>query len=310
MVDAGARDPAWLLPVLRRHGLISDEPGWSIALAPGGSTDRTFRVSGPGDDVSLTVRLARPGLHRWLRHEADVLHELAAVEGACTPREIVRISDPELPEGEMIVHDHLRGEPAPLRELSPDARERLGGCLEVVHRAVRTGYMVWPSLDVRQGTRADAYRARVEVLTRFRAAREGLAEIDARVEALRRVDLPAAAGWDEPIFSLLHGDLSAGNILWDGETPTLIDWEFARDGDPAEDLAYLTSEARLEPEQLADVAEGYVSAGGEAWAFARVPVWLPLVRLDAALWWADYWLDRGVDPLTTAEVRARLGAGE
>ncbi|MCO5177639.1 MAG: aminoglycoside phosphotransferase family protein [Thermomicrobiales bacterium] len=310
MVDAGARDPAWLLPVLRRHGLIPDAPGWHVALAPGGSTDRTFRVSGPDGDLPLTVRLARPGLHRWLRHEADVLRELAAVDGACTPREIALIADPELPEGEMIVHDHLRGEPAVLRDLTSTAREHLGACLEVVHRAVRPGYMVWPSLDVRQGSRADAYRARVEVLTRFRAAREGLAEIDERVAALRAADLPAAAGWDEPLFSLLHGDLSSGNIIWDGDRPTLIDWEFARDGDPAEDLAYLTSEARLEPEQLADVAEGYVASGGEAWAFARLPVWLPLVRLDAALWWADYWLGRGIDPLTTAEVRARLGAGE
>ncbi len=116
------------------------------------------------------------------------------------------------------------------------------------------------------------------------------------------------AGWDEPAFSLLHGDLSAGNILWDEGRPTLIDWEFARDGDPAEDLAYLTSEAGLTPDELADIAEGYVAAGGEAWAFARVPAWLPLVRLDAALWWADYWLDRGVDPLATDEVRARMGS--
>jgi len=306
VADLDARDPAWLLPVLRRHGLIPDEPGWRVALAPGGSTDRTFRVSGADGDHQLTLRLARPGLRRWLRHEAEVLRELAAVDGACTPREIVRIEDPALPEGEMLVHDHLRGEPMPLSDLPAGARERLGSCLEVVHRAVRPGYMVWPSLEVREGTRADAYRARVDVLTRFHAAREGLAEIDARVAALRAVELPAAAGWDEPLFSLLHGDLSAGNILWDDGRPTLIDWEFARDGDPAEDLAYLTSEAGLTPEELADVAEGYVAAGGEAWAFARLPVWLPLVRLDAALWWADYWLDRCVDPLATEEVRARI----
>lgn len=299
-------DADWLLPVLRRHGLITDEPGWRATLAPGGSTDRTFRVSGPDGDHELTLRLARPGLRRWLRHEADVLRELAGLDDACTPREVVRIDDPALPEGEMLVHDHLRGEPAALRDLPAEARERLGTCLEAVHRAIRPGYMVWPSLEVRQGTRADAYRARVEVLTRFRAAREGYAEIDARVAALRAADLPAAAGWDEPVFSLLHGDLSAGNILWEDGRPTLIDWEFARDGDPAEDLAYLTSEAALTPEHLADVAEGYVLAGGEAWAFARLPVWLPLVRLDAALWWADYWLDRGIDPLSTDEVRARI----
>ena len=66
-------DADWLLPVLRRHGLITDEPGWRVALAPGGSTDRTFRVSGPDSGHQLTLRLARPGLRRWLRHEAEVL---------------------------------------------------------------------------------------------------------------------------------------------------------------------------------------------------------------------------------------------
>jgi hypothetical protein len=57
---------------------------------------------------------------------------------------------------------------------------------------------------------------------------------------------------------------------------------------------------------VADIAEGYVGAGGEAWAFARLPAWLPLVTLDAALWWADYWLAQGTDPTHASEVAKRL----
>ncbi|HBL25201.1 MAG TPA: hypothetical protein DD490_00010, partial [Acidobacteria bacterium] len=45
---------------------------------------------------------------------------------------------------------------------------------------------------------------------------------------------------------LLHGDLLGQNILLDlqGAAPGLIDWEYARLGDPAYDLAIVTRGAR------------------------------------------------------------------
>ena len=66
----------------------------------------------------------------------------------------------------------------------------------------------------------------------------------------RRWRAPRTRGWPhrfaaEPVppgdaFALLHGDLVAANVLWPpGGGPVLIDWEFHRMGDPAEDLAYL-----------------------------------------------------------------------
>ena len=114
------------------------------------------------------------------------------------------------------------------------------------------------------------------------------------------------AGWEEREFALCHGDLSAGNILWDSDAVALIDWEFARDGDPAEDIAYLVAEQDLSPAPLAEIAEAYVGAGGDPWAFARLPVWLPLVALDAALWWADYHLAQGAEPIEQLDVTGRL----
>jgi Ser/Thr protein kinase RdoA (MazF antagonist) len=295
-----------ILDALRRHGFVTDDPGWRIEPAPGGSTGRTFRILNPAGAHELVVRLARPGLEAWLQHEEQVLRELATLPGACSPRDITHIDDPALPEGQMLVHTHLRGEPRSLLDVSVEARERLGECLERVHRQVREGFMIWPALEVRQGTRADAWRARLASLGQFRAASGPVPGIEERIDRLRAIDLHPSAGWQERIFSTIHGDLSAGNILWEGEQPTLIDWEFAREGDSAEDLAYLVAEQRLGPDLVADIAEGYVGAGGEAWAFARLPAWLPLVTLDAALWWADYWLAQEADPTQAREVMDRL----
>jgi aminoglycoside phosphotransferase (APT) family kinase protein len=39
-------------------------------------------------------------------------------------------------------------------------------------------------------------------------------------------------------LSLLHGDVAGGNIIWTSD-PVLIDWEYARVGDPADEVAYV-----------------------------------------------------------------------
>ena len=224
------------------------------------------------------------------------------------PTDVRRIDDADLPEGQMLVHPHLLGEPVPLMALSVEARERLGSCLAGIHAHEREGFIIWPSLDIRRGTRADAWQARLRSIHGFRASHGQIPEIAEIVQRISATELPESAGWQEPQFALIHGDLSLGNLLWDerGESPTLIDWEFARDGDPAEDLAYLVAEHRLPPDLVADIAEGYIAANGDPWAFARLPAWLPLVTLDAALWWADYALSHGIDPLQMPEVRERL----
>jgi aminoglycoside phosphotransferase (APT) family kinase protein len=51
---------------------------------------------------------------------------------------------------------------------------------------------------------------------------------------------------------LLHGDLLGQNVLLTpGHSPTVIDWEYARYGDPAYDLAIVTRGAKR-PFQIAD----------------------------------------------------------
>jgi len=222
------------------------------------------------------------------------------------PRDVSLIEDAALPERWLLVHEHMPGQPARLADVSTVARERFGECLAWLHGHWRDGYTIWPSLDVEHGTRANLYHARLDTLRRYQVAQGLLPGVADLIDRLAEVELPPSAGWHERDFALCHGDLSIGNILWDGDAVALIDWEFARDGDPAEDIAYLAAEQHLSPDLIADIAEAYVAAGGDPWAFARLPAWLPLVTLDAALWWADYHLVLGDDPGSVPEVVERL----
>lgn len=47
---------------------------------------------------------------------------------------------------------------------------------------------------------------------------------------------------------LLHGDVAPGNVLWNPR-PCLIDWEYARLGDPADEMAYTFDQNALTPSQ-------------------------------------------------------------
>jgi Ser/Thr protein kinase RdoA (MazF antagonist) len=304
-----AQQTGWLLEVLVRQGQVPDQPGWRAEVAPGGSTDRTFRVIDPVGVPRLSARLARPGLAEHLRHEQRTLLELVGettLSVACSsPQDVVLIEDDTLAERMVLVHAHMPGQPHPLGGVTPDARERLGSCLAWVHGHQRESYMIWPSLESQFGTRADLYHDRLATLRRYQSVK-WLADAGTLLDRLADATLRANAGWQERDFSLCHGDLSIGNLLWEGDALALIDWEFARDGDPAEDIAYLVSEQNLPPDQVAELAEGYVGADGDPWAFARLPAWLPLVALDAALWWADYHLAHGADPARLPDVIARL----
>lgn len=82
-----------------------------------------------------------------------------------------------------------------------------------------------------------------------------------------------------PRMARIHGDLMLSNIVWDGDVSQLVDWEFSRVGDPAEDLAYLVSVNRLDRDASHALADGY---GGMP---AEVRTWQPLVRREADAWW-------------------------
>ena len=156
-----------------------------------------------------------------------------------------------------------------------DARA-LGRTLRSLHdsrRGVTGGLAHWPS------------RARSLTAYRARRAADALAAAgpDHATAACVVAGLPAldAAG-PGPLFRLLHGDLVASNILWT-PAPQLIDFEFWRMGDPAEDLAYLIEVNALPP----PAARALLDAYADPVATGRVPAWQALCALDAGLWYRD-----------------------
>jgi aminoglycoside phosphotransferase (APT) family kinase protein len=111
----------------------------------------------------------------------------------------------------------------------------------------------------------------------------------------------------EPL-SLLHGDIAPGNVLWSPE-PCLIDWEYARLGDPADEMAYTFDQNALTSSQRQAFRDGY-RQGIDNTArpqltriIERVEWWEPVTLLGSALWWVERWVRRteldaegGADP--------------
>jgi thiamine kinase-like enzyme len=96
-------------------------------------------------------------------------------------------------------------------------------------------------------------------------------------------------------LALLHGDIGPGNILW-GTDPALIDWEYTRLGDPADEIAYLFDQNALTKPQRQAFWDGYrQSVSTElrvAHVIDRVDWWEPVTLLGSALWWVERWVRR------------------
>lgn len=176
----------------------------------------------------------------------------------------------------------IPGRPRRLRRLDPGRAVALGQVLSRVHtrRATATGGR--PGWEARVAGLTGYARARGrDAMACAQSAGERRLITSATRAAAAAADLargPAAA------FAFLHGDLIEDNVVWPtgGGDPVLVDWEFWRMGDPAEDLAYLSAINALPPEVMGHVFQGYRADGS---IMARVDLWHPLVLVDAALWY-------------------------
>jgi aminoglycoside phosphotransferase (APT) family kinase protein len=112
-------------------------------------------------------------------------------------------------------------------------------------------------------------------------------------------------------LALLHGDPALGNILW-GPEPVFIDWEYARLGDPADEIAYLFDQNGLDSPQRQSFWQGYAAGMTDAGHLpdieSRAEWWEPLTLLGSTLWWVERWVRRAEadaveenDPVTPRE---------
>jgi aminoglycoside phosphotransferase (APT) family kinase protein len=167
------------------------------------------------------------------------------------------------------------GDVRPLASLSAQQSRALGAALARLHALERSdegGYDGW---DV-PARSMDEYRRR-----RAQEIRDGAS--DAVAAALATASAPAPhASPAGPPFVLVHGDLWGGNIVWEGTRPTLVDWEFQRMGDPAEDLAYAVAMDDVPDDLVTALLEGY----GRPDLMTAIRWWRPLLAADCARWYA------------------------
>ena len=170
----------------------------------------------------------------------------------------------------------LPGAPRAIAAATRAEAVRLGGVLRAAHETLRAptgGLWTWA---VGAGTLADYRRRRAEDTERALA---GGPDAGLALRALRAAAPPEDPG-DAP-FRMLHGDLVEANIVWGPDGPGLVDWEFWRMGDPAEDVAYLIEANGLPDAVAAGVLDGYGLPGMDA----RAAAWRALVAADAGAWY-------------------------
>ena len=194
----------------------------------------------------------------------------------------------------LLVSSRMPGAPRPLAALHAGEAGALGAVLRAVHDTRRAGEggLWWWAVPA-------------TTLAGYRAARVEDAEAALAGTAHAGLAARTAATSSEPDegadpFRLLHGDLVQANIVWNGSAPALVDWEFCRMGDPAEDLAYLVEVNAVPADLVAALLRGY----GPPAIDRRVDAWRGLAAADAAGWYLAEEMEAEAAPASGARRRA------
>ncbi len=259
-------------------------PGTRVVAAealPGGIATATYRLLTGSDDFVLRIfrRSEHGGPGPACRAAYDVLSAVSAAT-VLVPRPVVADCAGDLIGEPLMVATYLEGAP-----LAPDGSahwtEQLADALARIHAI---------PVD------------RLAVIPRDKTPRE-------RVESIRSTppETPDPL-WDEAIAALdqladrvrpnppalIHADLWFGNTVWrDGRLVGLVDWDSARIGDPARDVACARADLRLRPgvEQARVFRERYEAARGP---LLDLPFW-DLMADTGPLRWLSHFLQGYVD---------------
>ena len=251
----------------------------------GTARDLVVRVS-LGDDREERERAQR---------EALVLKKLA---GAGAPRLLdVQLSSPWF-STPVVTTEFVPGRSLELGAMPIAAIESLGSVVASVH--AHPVDELGPFFDS-SGTILSYAETRLEhILRGLLWARdplpvplgEGLRHSAARIQSSWNDWRDAESFRTDEQLALLHGDIAFGNVLC-GPDPVLIDWEFARLGDPSDEIAYLFDQNTLSPSQRDVFWRGYgIHARRVAATAERVTWWEPLTLLGSTLWWAERYVRR------------------
>ena len=286
--------------------LLGPDRAERMRVAPllGGASHDTFLVRWVGEPLeglnAVTVRLRRDGSPRHRtksQHEAQVL---ATIGGGLGPRLLWFDDGREWSEGPAMCLEFLEGEERVLHDASPGDLEALGKAVGQLHNIEPAPGLLAEARPTLLATYASELAAwfESELLRKpfpgsgaerriHEDAAAAFAVAAASMERSVRIEQFAQRG----SWSLLHDDLVDANIVWDASgAPRFIDWEDARIGDPAEELAYIASEADLDDRQREYLWGGYSATRPDAdldGIRLRMDGWGPIVAMASIRWWLD-----------------------
>jgi aminoglycoside phosphotransferase (APT) family kinase protein len=267
-------------------------------LGPAGATDHVVvRVSNRGEPADC----ARA---EW---EAAVLRKVGGAAGPLLYD--FRCTSPWFDTPAMCLQ-FLRGQELDLSSVGLEQITRLGSVMMTVHGQPTDDLVDLPAPTATIASYAEGRLG--SILSALAWVRDPLpAAIQARLNGGAHSVEARLEGWrdsvsfntDEPLV-LLHGDIAEGNILWNPD-PVLIDWEYARPGDPADEIAYTFDQNGLAADQRNAFWAGYADPTASQirteQIVDRVGWWEPVTLLGSTLWWAERWV-RSADAQAAGKV--------
>lgn len=279
----------------------------SVVRFGGGDRHAVFRVtytakSGGTDDLVVRVSALSDAAEReQVLREAAVLR---ALEGSAAPRLLDVCCDGRWFDTPAMCTEFVEGDHRELASATGSELEALGAVVGSVHaRAVGDLAEHFGGPRTAAGCLDQWGELVAGYLPRLRQPlpRQVKSRVEQAVPSVGRIlNGPLRSAWadaDERLV-LLHGDVTTGNVLW-ADRPVLIDWEYARLGDPADDMAYIFGQHGLGVSQRRAFCSGY-----RRWVrqpeldriVGRARLWEPVILLGSALWWLERWSARaGVD---------------
>ncbi len=286
--------------------VVACPPGCITAVArfQDGNRHAVHKVSylsagGAVEDVVVRVSFdGAPADCAQAEREARVLRR---VGGLAAPRLYdFRCTSPWFDTPSMCM-EFLPGSAQELGSAAPEKLERLGRVVAALHAHPVDGLVATLA-----GTDAIASYAE----SRLKSILSGLVWVRAPLPARIRDRLEGAAGalrscWEvwrdaecfrtPEALALLHGDIGPGNVLWSPD-PAMIDWEYTRLGDPADEIAYLFDQNGLTAPRREAFWRGYRAGDSRQLHLApvvhRVDWWERLTLFGSTLWWVERWVRR------------------
>jgi aminoglycoside phosphotransferase (APT) family kinase protein len=170
----------------------------------------------------------------------QLLHE------ASIPK-ILFIDKPDFINSSIMIMEFIDGESKDFNSLTLQQMKLLAKTIARVHTITNTHYsqtMGGPATQ--SGNYADYLRAMIEYsIQRYLAplkqtTYQECSQLVQQAQSRIAVEMSKAARpFAGSLFSLLHTDIGAGNVLWAGQVVTLIDWEEITFGDPADEVSYI-----------------------------------------------------------------------